>query len=269
VSAAEDAIAVFDSGIGGLTVLSSLARGFPQENFVYLGDTARLPYGDKSPATILKYVQQNVRFLKTLSLKAVIIACNSASSVVLEQTRLDGLPLFNVIEPGAALAWQSSTNKRIAVMGTQATIRQGAYTTKLKAQAAALGQDVHVEAIACPLLVPLVEQGWFEDPITNLVLYRYLHSLRQLDIDTLIMGCTHYPLLKAAIGRVVGAGVTLVHSGEAMVRTLKNADLAWRPPASPPRRLRLLTTDLSPQFHKLAQHILHGLEFGGAECVEI
>jgi glutamate racemase len=263
------ALAVFDSGIGGLTVLSHLIRQFPHENFIYLGDSARLPYGDKSEATILKYVGQNIRFLKKQDIKGVVIACNSASSVVLGQSQMEDIPLFNVIEPGAQLAARTSESLRIGVIATQATVRKAAYVKALQA----LEPSAEIWQVACPLLVPLVEQGWLDDPITNMIIFRYINSLNQHEVDTLILGCTHYPLLSASIQKVVGNHVRLIHSGQAIGFELLQAfDLGLlhrRSDSSPPRTVRILSTDLSPQLERMTHFILDKLDFNAPESVDI
>ncbi|MGZ5279028.1 MAG: glutamate racemase [Pseudobdellovibrionaceae bacterium] len=182
-------IGVFDSGVGGLTVLKELAAHFPNEEFLYLGDTARLPYGTKSPETIRQYSEQILNFLTARKVDALIIACNTASSQVPEKEWLS-LPVFNVIEPGAEFAVASSENKHIGVLGTRALVASGAYQKEILK----LSPDAQVFAQSCPLFVPLAEEGWLEDPITNLIAYRYLHPLLESKIDTLILGCTHYPL---------------------------------------------------------------------------
>lgn len=247
-------IGVFDSGIGGLTVLKELAFQFPQESFLYLGDTARLPYGSKSPQTIRKYSEQNIRFLIDQGVKGVVIACNTASTQVLE-TEISGVPIYNVIDPGAKRALELSTTKRIGILGTRATIGSKAYTKKI--QLYEPKADVFDQA--CPLFVPLAEEGWDGDPVTNLIVYRYLQPLLQHNIDTLILGCTHYPILKNSISRVTGRTVELVDSGEAIAnwlhldfsneRILKNF-------SNLQRTIQIMTTDFSSHFNQLALRIL-------------
>lgn len=209
-------IGVFDSGIGGLTVLKELALQFPHESFLYLGDTARLPYGSKSAHTIRKYSEQNIAFLKKQDVKAIVIACNTASTQVPE-SEFDGLPVYNVISPGSQRALEVSSSKRIGVLGTRATINSQAYTTRIKE----LDPQAQVFDQACPLFVPLAEEGWDSDPVTNLIVFRYLSQLLQHHIDTLILGCTHYPILKNSIARVTGSSIELVDSGEAIARWLE------------------------------------------------
>jgi len=247
-------IGVFDSGIGGLTVLKELALQFPSENFLYLGDTARLPYGSKSPHTIRKYSEQNVHFLRKQNVKAVVVACNSASSQMSEHS-FEGLPIYNVIEPGARRALDLTKTQRIGVLGTRATINSQAYSSALLK----LNPAVHVFDQACPLFVPLAEEGWDSDPVTNLIVFRYLSQVMQSDIDVLILGCTHYPLLKNSIFRVTGSAIELVDSGEAIASWLEKdftAGRLLRHSGEEERRIEVLTTDSSAHFNSLALKIL-------------
>lgn len=246
-------IGVFDSGIGGLTVLKELAHQFPHESFLYLGDTARLPYGSKSPQTIRKYSEQNILFLEKQDVKAIVIACNTASTQVPE-SEIDGLPIYNVITPGAQRALQLSQSKRIGVLGTRATINSQAYTHKIHE----FDSQAHVYDQACPLFVPLAEEGWDSDPVTNLIVFRYLSPLLQNNIDTLVLGCTHYPILKNSISRVTGSAIELVDSGEAIALWLKKDFETGRLKTAPPdpRRIDILTTDYSAHFNEIALRIL-------------
>ena len=247
-------IGVFDSGIGGLTVLKELAFQFPQENFLYLGDTARLPYGSKSPNTIRKYSEQNIQFLIQQGVKAIVIACNTASTQVTE-IELSGVPIYNVIDPGSKRALQLSTTKRIGVLGTRATINSKAYTKKILS----FDSSAAVFDQACPLFVPLAEEGWDGDPVTNLIVYRYLSPILQNNVDTLILGCTHYPILKNSISRVTGASVELVDSGEAIARWLENdfdTGRIQKNNDNTHRLIEIMTTDSSTHFNELAVRIL-------------
>lgn len=250
------AIGVFDSGVGGLTVLKSLRAAFPQQEFIYLGDTARLPYGTKSADTIRQYSLQNVRFLAHQGVQAVVVACNSASTQITEP-EIEGLPVYNVIDPGVQAALETTQNQCIGLLGTRATVESHVYQTRLKKQAASFGKsDVRVFAQACPLFVPLAEEGWTLDPITNLIVYRYLHPLLLEEIDTLIMGCTHYPILRGSIERATGKSVTLVDSGHALAAVLKKDFESGRLKASAEAGLRVLMTDLSSHLQKWAFEIL-------------
>lgn len=202
-------IAVFDSGIGGLTVAGALRRELPGEDVVYLGDTARVPYGGKSRQTIERYSEEIARFLVGEGAKMIVVACNTASALALDHLRrVLPVPVEGVIEPGVRAALAATRSGHVAVIGTKATIGSGAYERGLRAAR----PDIRVTAIACPLLVPLIEEGMFDDDITGAVLRRYLDPLRETDADTLVLGCTHYPLLAASIGRVLGPRFTLVDS---------------------------------------------------------
>lgn len=260
-------IGVFDSGIGGLTVLKELALQFPHESFVYLGDTARLPYGAKSASTIRKYCEQNIEFLQSLDVKAIVIACNTASAQMFEH-EFEGLPVYNVIEPGAKRALSVSENQRIGVLGTRATINSQAYTKQIKL----ISPSAQVFDQACPLFVPLAEEGWDADPITNLIVYRYLSPLMEKQIDTLILGCTHYPILKNSISRVTGKSVELVDSGEAIAQWLNQDFIAGRisPRASDrPRKILIMTSDYSTHFTELAVRILKPIVADEFRVVEV
>lgn len=204
-------IGVFDSGIGGLTVVRQLQRVLPREDLVYLGDTARVPYGNKSPETVLRFACEDTQFLVSQNVKAVVVACNTASAWALDalQRRFD-LPILGVILPGARAALEQPRHERIGVIGTNATIRSGAYSRAILARC----DTVRVFAQACPLLVPLVEEGWTDHPVTERVLREYLRPLRRHRIETLVLGCTHYPLLKEAIQKVTRGRITLVDSAE-------------------------------------------------------
>ena len=272
-SGSTEAIGLFDSGIGGLTVLRTLYQEFPNENFIYLGDTARLPYGTKSPETIEKYLLQNIEFLKKTNVKAIVVACNSASTVLLDPSlavrAAFTIPIYNVIQPGASLAVKLSESKRIGVLGTSATVRASAYLRAITAENA----EAKVFQQACPLLVPLVEEGLEDDPITNLILYRYLTPVLQNQIDTLILGCTHYPALSSGIRKVVGPNVQLVDSAQAVAELLKadfkNGLLKTETKTSLASRLRILATDDSPSFLISAQRLMVGVIIPSIEKVDL
>lgn len=247
------AIGVFDSGIGGITVLRELVKNFPNEHFIYLGDTARLPYGSKSAETVRNYSVQNMKFLKSRDVKAIIVACNTASTQVLED-HFGDCPVYNVIDPGSALAAAATQNKKIAVLATRATIAAGSYTKKIHARL----PEAEVFTQACPLFVPLAEEGWHDDPITNLIAFRYLQNLKTEGVDTVVLGCTHYPLIKSAIERVFGNHVKLIDSGEAIARQItndfssgklrKNSDLAMT--------ITIALTDSNAHFEDLSAKLL-------------
>jgi glutamate racemase len=210
-------IAVFDSGIGGLTVVSALRRELPGEDIVYLGDTARVPYGGKSRATIERYSEEIASLLVHEGAKMVVVACNTASALGLGRLRdaLD-VPVEGVIEPGVAAALAATRSGHVAVLGTKATIGSGAYAEALRAAR----PDIRVTSVACPLLVPLVEEGMFDDEVTDAVLARYLAPVLSGDADSLVLGCTHYPLLTRAIARAAGPGIRLVDSAANCARAV-------------------------------------------------
>lgn len=262
-------IGVFDSGIGGLTVLKELAYQFPHENFIYLGDTARLPYGSKSPQTIRKYTEQNIDFLIRQNVKAVIIACNSASTQMRE-AEYHGVRIYNVIDPGAKAAIEKSQSLRIGVLGTRATVSSESYKNTIQS----LNDQAIVHSIACPLFVPLAEENWDNDPITNLIAFRYLQPLLSENIDVLILGCTHYPLLKTSISKVTGSAIDLIDSGMAVCSVLKKdfqdlKILAAEKKENAKREIHILTTDFSAHFNQLAQKIMMPTIADHFECVNI
>jgi glutamate racemase len=207
----DSAIGLFDSGIGGLTVLQKIIELLPKENTVYLGDTARAPYGTKSVETVLRYSFENSEFLVEKDVKLLVVACNTSTAIALDRLKSSlEIPVIGVIESGVTKALEKSRNKKIGVIGTEATIQSGAYTKALRAK------DVKVEVYsrACPLFVPLVEEGWTDNDVVEMTVKAYLGSLKQSGIDTLILGCTHYPLLKKAIRKLMGDAVYLVDSAE-------------------------------------------------------
>lgn len=204
----EAPIGVFDSGLGGLTVTREIMRNLPSEKIVYFGDTARVPYGSKSRLTVQRYAGQIVRFLKTQDIKAIVVACNTATAFALKEVQEEaGIPVIGVIEPGARVACEASANGRIGVIATKATISSHAYTDEIRA----IRPDAKVISKACPLLVPLVEEGWLHDTITDEIIMRYLDDVLEHGIDTLILGCTHYPLLRSAFRKLLGESVRLIN----------------------------------------------------------
>lgn len=202
-------IGIFDSGIGGLTVMKEIFDKLPYENTIYLGDTARVPYGSRSPETVTRYSFENARFLCSKDIKILVIACNTASSVSLNALRgYLPVPVVGVIEPGAKAAVAATQKKKIGVIGTEATVRSSSYARAIHD----LDPSVSVFSIPCPLFVPLVEEGWTEGRITEMIADRYLADMREKDIDTLVLGCTHYPLLKQVLSKVMGDKVRLIDS---------------------------------------------------------
>lgn len=294
---ASSPIGVFDSGVGGLTVVSALRRLLPDESIVYLGDTARLPYGSKSPETVTQYTRKNVGFLIERGVKAVVVACNTASALALPQLRalsragggvdgevegrIDGsvlgVPVWGVIGPGARAA-VAATAGRVGVIATESTVRSDAYARALQE----IAPEIRVESRACPLLVPLVEEGWHDDPITEEVARRYLRPLLApatghagpqgpgAGIDTLVLGCTHYPMLKELLQRVVGPSVTLIDSAdsaaEEVARGLAELGLAAARGSTVEHHLHV--TDASANFATFARRIL-GDDSASLEWVEV
>ncbi len=252
-------IGVFDSGIGGLTVLKALLEDVPGVPMVYLGDTARTPYGSKSPDTIKDYSLQNASFLVEKGARVLVIACNTASShasrILAEQFHL---PVFEVISPGAERALEVSRKMRIGVIGTRATVESGIYERKIKA----INKQARVFSAACPLLVPLIEEGWIEKPETNRIVKNYLRPLKIRQIDTLVLGCTHYPVLQKTIQRKIGKRVKIVDSARAVAARVKtfierNPGLRQLPDqAGTCERCTIYITDQASQFQKTARLIM-------------
>jgi len=249
-----DAIGVFDSGVGGLTVAAALRRRLPWESILYLGDTARLPYGSKSPDTVTRYTRRNIEFLAERGVKAVVVACNTASALALPRLPDHHLkvPTWGVIEPGARKAAALSRG-RVGVIATDATVLSDAYPRALRA----FRPDLEILSQPCPLFVPLVEEGWHDDPITEQVAERYLRPLLDSGVDTLVLGCTHYPLLKSVLRRAVGPDVMLVDSAEAVAEVVAAGLAAGEIEAADhPAEHHVCVTDAGEKFHRLAGRIL-------------
>ncbi|MBI1911354.1 MAG: glutamate racemase [Deltaproteobacteria bacterium] len=211
-------IGVFDSGIGGLTVLREITRLLPNENTIYLGDTARVPYGSKSKETVERYSFEVANFLIKHDIKLLVAACNTASAYAVPKLKRElKIPVLGVIEPGAKAAVSVTSHNKIGVIGTEGTIRSSAYCTAIKS----VNPEVSTFTKACPLFVPLVEEGWANDEVTALVAERYLCDLKDSGIDTLVLGCTHYPLLKETIASVMGSAVTLIDSAASTAAEVK------------------------------------------------
>ena len=211
-------IGVFDSGVGGLTVVKEIMRALPNESIVYYGDTARVPYGSKSPETVTAYSRQIAKFLMTQEVKAIVVACNTVSALSLETIKEEfDVPFIGVVKPGAKMAAQATKNNKIGVIATEGTISSGIYEKFLKITS----PEVEVYGKACPLFVPLAEEGWLKDDVTKQVAERYLAELKEKNVDSLVLGCTHYPLLRGIIGEVMGKGVTLVNPAYETARELR------------------------------------------------
>src|SRR5438874_4254959 len=256
-------IGVFDSGIGGLTVVKALRDLLPHENICYLGDTARVPYGPKSPETVQRYGVELAGMLMRKNAKALVVACNTVSSVALPLlTKKFSVPVIGVIEPGARAALQATRNRHIGVIGTRATIRSGAYEKALRAA----DNNVRVSSRACPLLVPLIEEGLLDDDVTDRMIMRYLDPMLADGIDTLVLGCTHYPLLTDAIARMLKRQVTLVDSAQNCARAVEGTLHRQSLRAAPTNRgeLRVALTDAADNFLNVARDALQ-LRFGEIE----
>lgn len=253
-------IGVFDSGVGGLTVLRSLQSSLPRERFLYLGDTARLPYGTKSAATIVRYSQQAAAYLVKSGIKALVVACNTASAAALEVLReqYPALPIVGVVEPGAAAGCVASANGRIVVIATEGTVQGGAYQRAISR----IRADAQVTARACPLFVSLAEEGWVAGPIVEAIARRYLDDVFAANPtpDTLLLGCTHFPVLRQALKGVLGAGVTIVDSADttaaAVARLLAERDLLNDVVLSQTPGVRFLATDGRERFTRVAAYFL-------------
>ena len=213
-------IGVFDSGVGGLTVAREISRQLPYENIVYFGDTARVPYGSKSQNTIIRFSEQIIRFLRTKQVKAIVIACNTASALALDAVKDEfDLPIIGVVIPGARAAVEATTNGKVGVVGTEATVQSGMYTKVIQ------GMNPKIEVIekACPLFVPLVEEGFKEHIVTREIIEYYLESMRNTDIDAMILGCTHYPLLRSKIREYMGDKIQIVNPAYETAMDLKRS----------------------------------------------
>lgn len=246
-------IGVFDSGIGGLTVLRHLLQLLPNERFVYLGDTARVPYGNKSRETVQLYSKQCAAFLRKHDVKLIVVACNTASALALDELRShQDIPVIGVILPAARQAVASTRNGTIGVIGTRATIGSGSYESSIRS--AAGSQPVTVHSCACPLFVPIVEEGWLDTPATRLIAEEYIHPLREQNIDTLVLGCTHYPLLAPVLQDLL-PDVTLVDCGACAAHDAQQAIIPAEPSLTQ-HPLELFVTDQTPSFAKLASSFL-------------
>jgi glutamate racemase len=249
------AIGVFDSGIGGLTVVHELLMRLPNEDIVYLGDTARLPYGTKSPETVLRFSRENLAFLKRKNVKMIVIACNTASSNALPRlVEEEDLPIVGVLLPGARAAARATRNRRVGVIGTTATIRSGGYEDALYG----LDRGIKIWSRACPLFVPLVEEGWLDDEITHLTARRYLDPMKEFGADALVLGCTHYPVIKSVISRVVGEGVALVDSAQETAAEVERVLAAegLRSDLDRPGRITVYVTDIPYLFREVGERFL-------------
>ena len=260
-------IGIFDSGIGGLTVTRAVYDALPRESTVYFGDTARVPYGPKSPETVRRYSLEILEWLLAQKVKAVVVACNTSTAHALDVLReASPVPVIGVIEPGSAAAVQASRGGVIGVIGTAGTVASGAYARAIRARV----PHADVRQVACPLFVPLVEEGWFDHPATELVAREYLAPLVAAQVDALVLGCTHYPLLKPLLGRVMGPGTALIDSAEETARevrrTLEAAGLLA--PEGHVATHRFAVSDDEARFREVGARFI-GERLAGAEIVRL
>lgn len=251
-------IGIFDSGVGGLTVVREIMRQIPNEKIIYFGDTARVPYGSKSQETVTRYSEQIVRFLKSFGVKTIVVACNTASAYALETLEKNSdIPIIGVVKPGAKVAAETTKNGRIGVIATEATISSHIYAEYIQE----LKSHVSIHEKACPLFVPLVEEGLLQDPVTDEIARRYLTELIDIDIDTLILGCTHYPLIRSTLARIVGEKVTLVNPAYETAIELKQllADLNMLNDEAPglgSNQYQFYVSDKAEKFVRFANSII-------------
>lgn len=251
-------IGVFDSGVGGLSVLKHLVRIMPNERYIYLGDTARVPYGNKSPETVQQYSQQCAQFLLSHQVKVVIIACNTASAVALEAVRqISPVPVIGVIQPSAEAALRATKNGTIGIIGTRATVGSNAYAHEI--QTLTTTEHINVVGQACPLFVPLAEEGWIAHPATRAIAEEYMKPLKAENVDTLVLGCTHYPLLTETL-QLAMPGVTLIdpgeHAAEVTRRVLTTKHALARTQEIPSTRIDYYVTDIPATFPQVAKQFL-------------
>ncbi len=251
-------IGVFDSGVGGLTVVREIMRQIPNEKIIYFGDTARVPYGGKSQDTVTRFSEQIVRFLRTFDVKTIVVACNTASAYALDTLEKEcDIPIIGVVKPGAKTAVDVTKNGKIGVIATEATIGSKMYNRYIQE----LSKDVTIYGKACPLFVPLVEEGLLQDPVTDELARRYLAELIDIDIDTLILGCTHYPLIRSTLGRIMGDGVTLVNpayeTALELKEMLRELDLLnEETPGLGSNRYQFYVSDNADKFVRFANSII-------------
>ena len=248
---------VFDSGVGGLTVAREISRQLPEENIVYFGDTARVPYGSKSQNTIIRFSEQIIRFLKTKQVKAIVIACNTASALALDAVRDEfDIPIMGVVIPGARAAVEATKNRKVGVVGTDATVQSGMYTKVIHEMA----PDITVIEKACPLFVPLVEEGFKEHVVTREIIEYYLESMRNTDIDAMILGCTHYPLIRSKIRDYMGDRIQIVNpayeTAMDLKKMLEERGMANDGSTEQHSRYSFFVSDAAEKFRKFANTVM-------------
>ena len=259
-------IGIFDSGVGGLTVFREIISLLPGEDIIYLGDTARVPYGTRSPQTVIKYSQEITGFLLRQGIKLLVVACNTSSAVSLPSLQQQNeIPVIGVIEPGARWAAEVTQNKRVGVIGTEGTVKSRAYEQAIHG----IDQEITVIARACPLFVPLAEEGWIDNQVTRLTAQHYLRPLCEDGIDTLVLGCTHYPLLEGIIREITGDGVFLINSAKETAKEVKRI-LQEKGINTPEDRVGSYTfyvTDNAERFIQVGERFL-GRELGSVKAID-
>jgi len=247
-------IGIFDSGLGGLTVARAIVDTLPTFDMIYFGDTARTPYGSKSRETVIQYACENTELLIQKGAEIIVMACNTAASVATDILRKNyDIPIFEVISPAAALVSSFTHARRVGIIGTRATINSNVYTNKISQQR----PDIQVHAMPCPLLVPLVEEGWLNKPETRMIVKKYLHPLKVRQVDTLILACTHYPILKSIIQKKIGRRVRVIDSAEAVAQQLMTyfKENNFQQDANKQGTCHFYVSDITPHFEKIAQSI--------------
>ncbi len=250
-------VGVFDSGVGGLTVVREITRQLPNENIVYFGDTARVPYGSKSQNTIIRFSEQIIRFLKTKHVKAIVIACNTASALALDEVRDEfDVPIIGVVVPVSRAAVEATCNGEVGGVGSDATVQSGMYTKVIKS----MNPNVHVREKACPLFVPLVEEGFKEHVVTREIIEYYLESMRDTNIDAMILGCTHYPLLRSKIREYMGSKIQIVNpayeTAMDLKKLLQEQNMANDGDAEPFSRYEFYVSDAAEKFVNFANTVM-------------
>ena len=262
------AIGVFDSGLGGLTAVKELMRILPEESIVYFGDTGRVPYGTKSEDTIVKYTMGDIEFLRTFDLKAIIIACGTASTIALSKVKDKyDVPIIGVVEAACRAATTKTKNKKIGIIGTPGTIKSGMYERFIKA----IDGDIFTVSAACPLFVPLVEEGWTDNEVSRMTAKEYLEPIKAAGVDTLILGCTHYPLLEKTIAEFMGDDVTLINPGAETAREVKKwlGDKDMLSDSAEDEQYRFFSSDSVESFTCLGSRFLERKIDGKVQRVDI
>lgn len=261
----ERAIGIFDSGVGGLTVLKEVARLLPQEELFYVGDTARVPYGTKSPETVRRYALESAGFLVQQGVKMLVVACNTASAVAVDELASTfQIPVVGVIEPGSRRAASLTQNRKIGVIGTEGTVKSGAYARAIKAD----DPMIDVVSAACPLFVPLAEEGWHDHQVAEIAAAEYLAPLLNAGADTLVLGCTHYPLLKKTLRTILGDAIHLVDSAEETAKMVVETLPAVGAHSGGSGGIRFFVTDVPDRFRRVGSAFL-GRDLESVEQVEL